>query len=143
MGLNEALAFFFFLSVLRPKYPKDSHLDTFNRMLPVMRNSIAGSVDGLCMDAIARNLMTFPERAGILEGGNKFKQASQFLEHFALKIEVSPEVLIQFMDMLTDLGTCNGVVQELSKLGLVITLSREFYHTVRLYSQLQCGQGFI
>ena len=85
-------------------------------MLPVMRNSIAGSVDGLCLDAIARNLMTFPERAGILEGGNKFKQASQFLEHFALRIEVLPEVLFQFMDMLTKLGTCDGVLQKLSKL---------------------------
>ena len=84
-------------------------------MVPAMRNSIAGSVDGLCLDAIARNLMTFPERAGILEGGNKFKQASQFLEHFALKIEVSPEVLILFMDILTKLGTCDGVVQKLSK----------------------------
>ena len=93
-----------------------SHLDVFNQMLPVVRKSIAGSVDGLCMDAIAMNLMTFPERAGILEGGNKFIQASQFLEHFALKIEVSPEVLFQFMDMLTKLGTCDGVVQEISKL---------------------------
>ena len=102
----------FFFSVSQ----RSSHLDVFNQMLPVMRNSMAGSVDGLCMDAIARNLMTFPERAGILEGGNKFKQASQFLEHFALKIEVSPEVLFQFMDMLTKLGTCDGVLQKLSKL---------------------------
>ena len=86
MRLNEAPVFF--SSGLRPKHPQDSHLDTFNRMLPVMRNSIAGSVDGLCLNAIARNLMTFPEQAGILEGGNKFKQASRFLEHFALKIEV-------------------------------------------------------
>ena len=85
-------------------------------MLPVMVNSIVGSVDGLCIDAIARNLMTFPERSGILESGHKFKQSSQFLEHFALKIEVSPEVVFQFMDMLTELGTCDGVVQKLSKL---------------------------
>ena len=63
MRLNEAPVFF--SSVLRPKHPKNSHLDTFNRMLPVMRNSIAGSVDGLCLDAIAKNLMTFPEQAGI------------------------------------------------------------------------------
>ena len=82
MRLNEAPVFF--SSVLRPKHPQDSHLDTFNQMLPVMRNSIAGSVDGLCLNAIARNLMTFPEQAGILEGGNKFKHASRFLEHFAL-----------------------------------------------------------
>ena len=93
-----------------------SHLDVFNQMLPVIRNSIAGSLDCLCMEAIARNLMTFQERSGILEGGNKFKQASQFLEHFALKIEVSPEVLFQFMDMLAKLGTCDGVLQKLSKL---------------------------
>ena len=95
---------------------RSSHFDVFNQMLPVMRNSIAGSVDGLCLDAIARRLMTFPEKAGILEGGNKFKHASRFLEHFALKIEVSSQVLFQFMDMLTELGTCDGVLQKLSKL---------------------------
>ena len=92
------------------------HFDVFTQMLPVMRNSIAGSVDGLCLDAIARKLMTFPEQAGILEGDNKFKHASRFLEHFALKIEVSSQVLFQFMDMLTELGTCDGVLQKLSKL---------------------------
>ena len=95
---------------------RSSRLDVFNQMLPDMRNSIAGSVDGLCRDAIARKLMTLPQQAGILEGYNKFKHASRFLEHFALKIELSSQVLFQFMDMLTELGTCDGVLQKLSKL---------------------------
>ena len=99
-----------FLSSVSRKY-----LDIFNRMLPDMRNSIAGSVGDLCLGAIARNLMTFPEQAGILEGGNKFKQASLFLEHLALKIEVTPEVLFEFADMLTKLRTCDGIVQKLTE----------------------------
>ena len=92
------------------------HLDTFNQMLPTMRISVAASVDALCLDAIARKLMTFPEKADILEGGNIFKHASRFLEHFSLKIQVSPEVLSQFRDMLTKLGIYDGLVQNLRKL---------------------------
>ena len=110
-----------FSSVSR-KYPKGSHLKVFNQMLPTMRNAIAGSMDGLCLDAIARMLMTHPEKAGILEGGTKFSHASRFLEHFALKIEVEPPVLFQFTSMLKQLGTCDGVVQEVGKLYLSFLL---------------------
>lgn len=85
-----------------------------------MRNSIAGSVDDLCMDAIARKLMTFAERADILEGENKFKQASKFLEHFDMRIEASPEDFHQLMDMLTTLGTCDELVQKLGKLRFLV-----------------------
>ena len=99
-------------------YSEDSHLDTFNEMLPTMKESIAGSVDDLCLDAIAKKLMTHAEKAGIVEGGNKFTHTSRFLEHFALKIGVSPEVLFQYMHMLNKLRTCNGLLQQISKLFL-------------------------
>ena len=89
-------------------YPDGAHLEAFNGMLPTMKKSIVGSVDDLCLDAIARKLMTHPEKAGILEGDNKFPHASRFLEHFALKIEVEPPVLFQFTSMLKQLGTCDG-----------------------------------
>ena len=93
----------------------DSHLSVFNQMLPTMSNAIVGSVDHLCMNAISMRLMTYREKLGILEGGNKFRHASRFLEQFALKIEVKPLVLFQFTSMLKQLGTCDGVVQELGK----------------------------
>lgn len=105
---------FFFLV-----YPESSYRDTFNQLLPTMRNSLAGSVDDLCMAAIGRRLMTFPERAAILQGDNKFEQASKLLEHFGMKIQVSPEVFPQFVDILTTLGTCDELVQKLSKLKYI------------------------
>lgn len=103
--------------ILHAVYYEGAHLEAFNENLTTIRKSIVGSLDDLCVDAISRNLMTYPEKSGIMEGGNdKYIHCSHFLEHFALKIEVSPDVLFQFMDMLTKLHTCKGVVQEISKL---------------------------
>ena len=96
-------------------YPEGCQLGTFNKMLPTTRNAIAGSVDALCSDAIARKLMTHEEKAGILEGGNKFTHASRLLEHFALKIDVEPPVLFQFTSMLEQLGTCQQLVDYFGK----------------------------
>ena len=59
--------------------------------------------------------MTHPEKAGIFASGDKFVCCSRFLEHFSLKIEVSPNVLFQFMDMLIKLRTYDGLIQEISK----------------------------
>ena len=98
------------------KYPIGSHLDTFNEMLPAIRVSVVGSVDALCSEAISRNLLTFSEKACILEEKDVFKKVSCFLNHFALKIEVSHEVWFQFIDMLTNLRTCGELIEKLSKL---------------------------
>ena len=75
-----------------------------------------GSLDCLCQKAISMKLMTYPEKAAIFASGDKFVCCSCFLEHFALKVEVSPNVLFQFMDMLVELRTCDGLIQEISKL---------------------------
>ena len=97
--------------------PKSSHLDVFNRCAPTMKNSILGSLHKLCGYAIADRLMTRPEQAQILGGDTKFEQASRFLEHYALKIEVEPSVLFNFTSMLRKLGTvdCDKLAHTLGR----------------------------
>ena len=93
-------------------YPKHSYLDAFNKVLPNMKKSIVGSVDGLCDKAISEKLVTHEEKAKILVDNNEHKQASRFLDSLAPKIEVDPEVLALLMNMLTGLHlrTCDQIV---------------------------------
>ena len=104
-------------SAVSQMYPQGSCLTVFNEMLPALRKSLVGSVDGLCVEAISMKLMTLENKAGILEGGNNFTHSSRFLEHFALKIDVTPSVLALFMNMLCGLHTrdCDELVREMSK----------------------------
>ena len=82
-----------------------------------MKHSIVGSVDGLCVSAIAAKLMTPPEKAGIMMDNDTHKQASRFLDSLAPKIEVEPIILALLMNILTDLGSmaCDKVVSRISK----------------------------
>ena len=100
------------LYLVSQMYPKHSYRDAFNKVLPDMKKSIIGSVDGLCDKAISEKLMTHEEKAGILVDNNEHKQASRFLDSLAPKIEVDPEVLALLMNMLTGLhlGTCDKIV---------------------------------
>ena len=93
-------------------YPKLSYRDAFNKVLPDMKKSIVGLVDGLCDKAISQNLLAHEEKAGILVDNNEHKQASRFLDSLAPKIEVDPEVLALLMNMLTGLHlrTCDQIV---------------------------------
>ena len=95
--------------------PDDTHLtmEIFNEMLPTMKKSIVGSVDALCLDAIAKRIMSLEEKAGILEGDNKFTHATRFLECIALKIEVESSVFYQFQRMLENLGTQGHLLQRI------------------------------
>ena len=76
-----------------------------------------GSVDRLCVYAIADRLMTREQQAKILGGDNKFEQASRLLEHYALKIEVEPSVLFNFTSMLRKLETkdCDELAHTLGR----------------------------
>ena len=102
-------------------YPKHAYLDAFNEVLPDMKISIVGSVDGLCDKAISVNLMTHEEKAGILVD-NKYEQASRFLDSLAAKIKVDPQVLDLLMKMLGGLGlrTCDQIVLRISKWFLLL-----------------------
>ena len=134
---------------------RSSHLDVFNQMLPVMRNSMAGSVDALCMDAIARNLMTFPKRAEILESGHKFKQASQFLEHFALNSgnggnggngRNDGKMIIIIIDYVGDGGNdiqrLDSTVERYFLRGLAESTRKTYNSAKRRYSEFAAKHGF-
>ena len=86
-------------------------------MLPTSKNAIVGSLDDLCLVAVSKNLMTWPESDEILRGKSKYESASRFLEHFSLKIEVDPSFLQEFMKMLENLGTRDArkVLQKMSR----------------------------
>ena len=98
------------------------YLDAFNEVLPDMKNSIVGSVDGLCNKAISVNLMTHEEKAGILVDSNKYEQASRFLDSLAPKIKMDPQVLALLLNMLNrlGLGTCDQIVLRISKWFLLL-----------------------
>ena len=102
----------FSLSIVSQMYPKHSYRDAFNNVLSDMKNSIVGSVDELCRNAISEKLMTHAEKAGILVDDNGHKQASRFLDSLAPKIEVEPVVLALLMNMLSGLHlrTCDHIV---------------------------------
>ena len=103
------------LYLVSQKYPKCCYKDAFNKMLPRIKESILGSVNGLCEKAISVNLMTHEEKAGILVDNNKYEQASRFLDNFAPKVD--PQVLALLMNMLSGLGltTCDQIVLGISK----------------------------
>ena len=107
----------FFLYLVSQMYPKHSYLEAFNEVRPDMKKSIVGSVDGLCDKAIAKDLMTDEEKAGIFVDNDTYKQASRFLDCLAPKIEVDPPVLALLMNMLSGLGlrTCNQIVFGIGK----------------------------
>ena len=103
-------------------YPERSYLGAFNKVLPDMKKSIVGSVDGLCDKAISEKLMTHEEKAGILVDSNEHKQASRFLDKLAPKIEVDPQVLALVMNMLSGLRlrTSDQIVLRISKWFLLL-----------------------
>ena len=100
------------LYLVSKMYPKHSYLDAFNKVLPDMKKSIVGLVDGLCNKAISQNLLTHEEKAAILVDNNKHEQASRFLDSLAPKIAVDPQVLALLMNMLSGLrsSTCDQIV---------------------------------
>lgn len=90
-----------------------SNYDMFMQMIPVLRDAIVNELDGMCNYAIARKLMTFPEKAAIMAGDNKYSKASCLLEHFASRIKVNPPVLEVFKEMLKK----HGAAEVLQKMG--------------------------
>ena len=86
-------------------------METFLSMQKTISGHITNSLDALCADAIEKRLMTYAEMGKILEGSS---QCIRFLNHFGMKIEVTPGVFYQFVELLGALRTCDGVVQQIS-----------------------------
>jgi hypothetical protein len=95
---------------------KSPQIRTFMKLMKTVPGYITNSLDGLCMEAIGMDLMTFQEKGGIEAGGvSNHVKCSRFLEHFYLRIEKDPPVLDQFINMLSTLSTCDGLVKQYSR----------------------------
>ena len=86
-------------------------MKTFLSTQAIIKGHIPNSLDGLCTEAVSMDLMTYEEK-GVIKEGNKHHQCSNFLEHFGMKIEVTPGVFYQFTKLLGALRTCDGVVKQ-------------------------------
>ena len=93
--------------------PDSPEMKTFLSMQKTIRGHITNSLDGLCGDAISKRLMTYAEMGDIQEGSSH-RQCTRFLNHFGMKIQVTPGVFYQFVELLGALRTCDGVVQQIS-----------------------------
>ena len=87
---------------------------TFFSMQKTIKGHITNSLDGLCTGAISMGLMNYGEKDVIWQG-SKLHRCSDFLQHFGMKIEVTPEVFYQFVELLGTLGTCDGVIKQTSR----------------------------
>ena len=94
--------------------PGTPEMKTFLSMQTTIKGHITNSLDGLCMEAIARGWMTYDEKADIQEGA-AHRQCTRFLEYFGRKINTTPAVFYDFRVLLGTLRTCDGVVKELGR----------------------------
>ena len=88
-------------------------MKTFLSMQKTIIGHITNSLDALCVDARAKRLMTYAEMGKIQEG-SRHPQCIRFMNHFGMKIEVTPGVFYQFMELLGAMHTCDEVIQQIS-----------------------------